>query len=192
MLRTYTASASTSSRPSTHCLSTHCSYEWFRAALELPRRTTCCISAAGGRDTPDSPAVAAPQQGREKQTNEKSYSGQHLYSVHTLKISIKLPWAPVELTDSVVEAVRASFLCEDMQNSRGGIAGLGDAATNLSPPTKGHFLHHSFPKKAHATGRRAGQKREGKGCPCWVGFLMPVTSLEKNLLLVLHTAWETT
>lgn len=76
--------------------------------------------------------------------------------------------------------------------SRGGIAGLGEATTNLSPPVEDHFTHPSFPKKHTLQAERAGQGREGKGCSRWALFLVHVTSLEKNLSLLFHAAWGIT
>lgn len=65
--RAQSAPAFASSRPSTHRLGARCDYERVRAAPELPRRTTCCISFARGRDALDSPT--APQRGRKTYRN---------------------------------------------------------------------------------------------------------------------------
>lgn len=78
--RAHSAPAFASSRPSTHRLGARCDYERVRAAPELPRRTTCCISFARGRDALDSPT--APQRGRKTYRNlfPGNICSQHIHS----------------------------------------------------------------------------------------------------------------
>lgn len=74
----------------------------------------------------------------------------------------------VELIGPAVETVRASFLYEHRRASRGGIAGLGEATTNLSPPLEDHFPHPSFPKKHTLQAEelaRAGRERAAPAGP---------------------------
>lgn len=88
----------------------------------------------------------------------------------------------------MVEAVRAGFLCEDMQNSRGGITGLGDTTTNLSPPVKGHFLHYSFPKKHTPQAEELASAGRGKVAPAGLAFwyLLPAWRKICHLDSTLH------
>lgn len=173
-----------------HPLSQHSLQLW--AALELPHRT-CCISAAGGRNTPDSPAVTAPQRGREKKNNQT-------------KIFILATFVPRAYIENKCLTAMGSgwvnWFCG--WGSQSWLPVWGHAKFQgrdhrawrhnhqFIPSSERPFSALFLPKKAYTTGRRAGQRREGKGCSCWVGFLVPATSLEKNLSLGLHTAWGTT
>lgn len=160
MRRAHTASASASSRPSTHRLGARCHRERLRAALELPRRTTCCISAARGRDALNPPTATAPRQGRRKKLNQ-SFSGQRLFPAHTFKISVRRRQTVVELMGPVVEAASCTRTGEP---HREGLQGL-----ERQPPICLLQWESMFPSppSQKSTRSRAGRDREGQGCPRW-------------------------
>lgn len=71
--------------------------------------------------------------------------------------------------------------------SRGGIAGLGEATTNWSPPVEERFPHSSVPEKQAL--QAGGGRGRGKGLLPLGSLPEPVTSLGKNLSLLFHAAW---